>query len=80
MDRPFLNWIGLDHVGALVEIHLQALWLGVDQVHVNAADIISSPRVFAAIACPVHLHRTSWSKWCWLSGTGVGIVPTVRSF
>ncbi|KAF2464781.1 uncharacterized protein BDR25DRAFT_156114, partial [Lindgomyces ingoldianus] len=24
-DRPFLNWIGLDHVSGLLEIHLQAL-------------------------------------------------------
>lgn len=43
---PFLNWIGLDHVASLVEIHLQALWLGYDQVHVHAADVISRPRVF----------------------------------
>ncbi|KAI1073376.1 hypothetical protein F5B20DRAFT_587315 [Whalleya microplaca] len=42
-NRPFLNWIGLDHVASLVEIHLQAMWLGVDQVHVHAADIVSSP-------------------------------------
>jgi acyl-CoA synthetase (AMP-forming)/AMP-acid ligase II len=32
---PFLNWIGLDHVASLVEIHIQALWLDVDQVHVH---------------------------------------------
>jgi acyl-CoA synthetase (AMP-forming)/AMP-acid ligase II/thioesterase domain-containing protein len=45
-DRPFLNWIGLDHVAGLVEIHIQALYLGVDQVHVSAADIVSSPTTF----------------------------------
>jgi acyl-CoA synthetase (AMP-forming)/AMP-acid ligase II/thioesterase domain-containing protein len=44
--RPFLNWIGLDHVASLVEIHLQAMWLGVDQVHVHASDIVTSPRKF----------------------------------
>ncbi|RYP33714.1 hypothetical protein DL767_004643 [Monosporascus sp. MG133] len=46
LDKPFLNWIGLDHVGALVEIHLHALWLGVDQIHVSTADMISSPLKF----------------------------------
>lgn len=45
-DKPFLNWIGLDHVASLVEIHLQALWLGVDQVHVHAADVIAAPTAF----------------------------------
>lgn len=57
-DRSFLNWIGLDHVGALVEIHLHALWLGVDQVHVNAADVISSPRTFPDL---LSRHRVSRS-------------------
>lgn len=45
-EKPFLNWIGLDHVASLVEIHLQAMHLGVDQVHVHAADIVSSPLTF----------------------------------
>lgn len=45
-DGPFLNWIGLDHVASLVEIHIQALWLGADQVHACAADVVSSPSVF----------------------------------
>lgn len=44
--KPFLNWIGLDHVAGLVEIHLQALYLGFDQVHVQPADVVSSPTVF----------------------------------
>ncbi|KAJ0122015.1 hypothetical protein J7T55_002526 [Diaporthe amygdali] len=43
---PFLNWVGLDHVASLVEIHIQALWLGADQVHVHAADVVASPRSF----------------------------------
>ncbi|KAK0707146.1 acyl-protein synthetase [Lasiosphaeria miniovina] len=38
-----LNWIGLDHVASLVEIHLQALWLGADQVHAYASDVVSEP-------------------------------------
>ncbi|KAK3360903.1 hypothetical protein B0T24DRAFT_653011 [Lasiosphaeria ovina] len=41
-----LNWIGLDHVASLVEIHLQALWLGADQVHAYASDVVSEPARF----------------------------------
>ncbi|KJZ74377.1 hypothetical protein HIM_06187 [Hirsutella minnesotensis 3608] len=47
--RPFLNWVGPDHVASLVEIHLQALWLGVDQFHVHPANMISSPTLFLDI-------------------------------
>ncbi|EHL01931.1 putative Dimodular nonribosomal peptide synthase [Glarea lozoyensis 74030] len=37
LDRPFLNWIGLDHVAGLLESHLQALWLGVGQIHYDVS-------------------------------------------
>ncbi|KAI2602758.1 hypothetical protein GGR54DRAFT_633796 [Hypoxylon sp. NC1633] len=56
--RPFLNWVGLDHVASLVEIHLQAMWLGVDQIHVHAADILSSPITFLDL---LDRHRVSRS-------------------
>ncbi|KAI1199561.1 acetyl-CoA synthetase-like protein [Nemania serpens] len=52
--RPFLNWVALDHVASLIEIHLQALWLGVDQVHVHAADVVSRPATFLDL---VSRHR-----------------------
>ncbi|CCT61194.1 hypothetical protein IAQ61_004987 [Plenodomus lingam] len=55
-DRPFLNWIGLDHVAGFLEIHLQALWLGVDQIHVNAADVVTSPTTFLEL---ISRHRVS---------------------
>jgi long-subunit acyl-CoA synthetase (AMP-forming) len=42
----FLNWVGLDHVGSLVEIHLHGMLIGVDQVHVQALDMISDPALF----------------------------------
>ncbi|KAI7975681.1 hypothetical protein EIK77_004036 [Talaromyces pinophilus] len=45
-NRPFLNWIGLDHVASLIEIHIQAMYLGVDQIHVPAGDIVASPLRF----------------------------------
>lgn len=40
LNQPFLNWIGLDHVANLMEIHLQAMFLGVSQVHVHAASTL----------------------------------------
>lgn len=57
-DGPFLNWIGLDHVASLVEIHIQALFLAVDQVHVHAADVVSSPKVFLDLLSRHRVSRT----------------------
>ncbi|KAI2463101.1 acetyl-CoA synthetase-like protein [Annulohypoxylon bovei var. microspora] len=57
-DRPFLNWIGIDHVAGLIEIHLLALWLGVDQVHVSAADVVPSPRTFLHMLSRHRISRT----------------------
>lgn len=54
----FLNWIGLDHVAALIEIHLQAMYLGMDQVHMPAATVIADPSSFLNI---VSRHRVSRS-------------------
>lgn len=42
----FLNWIGFDHVANLTESHLFAMYLGVDQHHISAADVISNPTIF----------------------------------
>ncbi|KAJ2999000.1 hypothetical protein NUW58_g140 [Xylaria curta] len=57
-DKPLLNWIGLDHVASLVEVHLQALFLDVDQIHVQAADVVSSPRLFLDL---LSIHQVSRS-------------------
>lgn len=54
----FLNWIGLDHVAALIEIHLQAMYLGMDQVHLPAETVIADPSSFLNIASR---HRVSRS-------------------
>lgn len=56
--RAFMNWIGLDHVAALLETHLSALWLGVDQVHVQAADLIASPSLFLELLSRHRVSRT----------------------
>ena len=58
-DSPsFLNWVGLDHVAALVEIHLQAMYLGAEQVHVSAADVISNPATFLNLISKYRVERT----------------------
>ncbi|KAM7187061.1 hypothetical protein V8F20_011129 [Naviculisporaceae sp. PSN 640] len=54
----FLNWIGLDHVASLIEIHIQALHLNADQVHVHTADIVSSPETFVELCSRHGVART----------------------
>lgn len=56
--HPFLNWVGLDHVAGLIEIHLQAMYLGMDQIHVQPADLISEPSMFLNL---ISRHRVSRS-------------------
>ncbi|KAJ3564723.1 hypothetical protein NPX13_g7745 [Xylaria arbuscula] len=56
--RPFLNWIGLDHVASLIEIHIPALWLDADQIHVHASDVVPSPRVFLDLLTKHRVCRT----------------------
>ncbi|CAI7637136.1 unnamed protein product [Penicillium glandicola] len=55
-ETSFLNWVRCDHVAAILEIHLQALFAHKDQVHVQAPDILSHPLAFLDI---VHRHRVS---------------------
>ena len=53
-----LNWIALDHVASLVEIHLCAMFAGVDQIHVPAAEILGNPLLFLRLLSE---HRVSRS-------------------
>ncbi|KAK3997736.1 hypothetical protein QBC44DRAFT_391877 [Cladorrhinum sp. PSN332] len=53
-----LNWINLDHVCSLIEIHLAALWLGVDQIHAPTADMVSSPLLFPELLSRHRVFRT----------------------
>lgn len=57
-DKPFLNWIGLDHVAGLLEVHLQALHVGVDQIHVSASDMVSTPLDFLRLLSDHQVSRT----------------------
>ncbi|KAJ5885892.1 hypothetical protein N7504_011728 [Penicillium tannophilum] len=52
----FLNWVRCDHVAAILEIHLQGLFACHDQVHVEAADVLSHPLAFLDI---IDRHRVS---------------------
>lgn len=45
----YLNWIGLDHVANLVEVHLHSMWLGIEQVHVAAGDLLADPLRFVRL-------------------------------
>ena len=54
----FLNWIGLDHVANLTEIHLHAMSLAAEQVHVQAADLLTKPLSFLEL---IDRHRVAYS-------------------
>ncbi|KIM96172.1 hypothetical protein OIDMADRAFT_132717 [Oidiodendron maius Zn] len=55
---PFLNWIGFDHVACVTEIHLQAMYLGVDQIHVQASDIVSDPGHFLRLLADYRVGKS----------------------
>lgn len=54
----FLNWIGMDHVANLIEMHLHAMYLGAEQVHVQASDLLMEPLTFLQL---VDKHRISYA-------------------
>ena len=55
-DR-FLNYIGLDHVANLTEIHLHAMYLGAEQTHVPGSRIMKEP---LSILQLIHEYRISY--------------------
>ncbi|RAH44623.1 non-ribosomal peptide synthetase [Aspergillus brunneoviolaceus CBS 621.78] len=52
--ESLMNWVHLDHVAGLVEIHLQAMLARMDQVHVPGSDLLSSPTTFLDL---IDTHR-----------------------
>ena len=54
----FLNWIGMDHVANLTEIHLHAMILGAEQVHVHAVDLLAQPMTFLNL---IGSHQASYT-------------------
>ena len=57
-DDRFLNYIGLDHVANLTEIHLHAMYLGAEQTHIGGSGIIREPLLFLRL---IHEYRISYS-------------------
>ena len=57
-DSVFFNWIGIDHVANLTEIHLHAMILGANQVHVHAADLLVQPSTFVNL---LSKHRVAYT-------------------
>lgn len=58
VGKPFLNWIGLDLVASITEIHLTAMYIGVDQVHLYASDVVSNPLEFLTLLSRYQVART----------------------
>ena len=59
----FLNYIGLDHVANMTEIHLHAMYLGAEQTHVPGSRVTKEPFLFLRLTDE---HRISYSfatKW-----------------
>ncbi|KAL9112105.1 MAG: hypothetical protein Q9227_003482 [Pyrenula ochraceoflavens] len=57
-EKPFLNWIGLDHVASIVEIHLTAMYSGLDQIHLYATNVIAEPLKFLDVLSNYQVTRT----------------------
>lgn len=57
-EDTFLNWIGLDHVANLTEVHLHAMSLAADQVHVSAVDLLADPMDFLRL---ISKHQVAYT-------------------
>ncbi|KAL9094202.1 MAG: hypothetical protein Q9165_003617 [Trypethelium subeluteriae] len=54
----FLNWIGMDHVANLTEMHLHAMSLGAKQIHVQANDLLAEPLLFLRLLAKYQVTHT----------------------
>ncbi|GIZ42207.1 hypothetical protein CKM354_000548500 [Cercospora kikuchii] len=53
-----LNWIGMDHVAALTETHLLALYRNLNQIHIQPPDIVSDPLLLLRMIAKHRVART----------------------
>lgn len=53
-----LNWIGMDHVAALTETHLLAIYRNLNQVHIQPPDIVSDPLLLLRMITKHRVART----------------------
>ncbi|GAA0856496.1 amino acid adenylation domain-containing protein [Aliiglaciecola litoralis] len=51
-----LNWMPLDHVAGIIYFHLRDVYLGCQQIHVAASDILESPLVWLDL---LHQYRAT---------------------
>lgn len=54
----FLNWINMDHVANLTQVHLPAMYVKAEQIHVPAADLLVDPSRFLRL---IDEHRVSYT-------------------
>lgn len=57
-ETSLLNWIGMDHVAALVETHFLAMYCGYNQVHIQATDVIADPLILLEMVTRHQVART----------------------
>lgn len=57
-DDIALNWISFDHVAALLEVHLVAVYVGATQIHVDPTAILADPLRLLRM---IDRHRVSLS-------------------
>jgi len=57
-NSVFLNWIGMDHVANLTEVHIHAMLLGADQIQVHATDLLVDPLIFLKL---LSRHRVTYT-------------------
>lgn len=57
-ESALLNWIAVDHVASLVEIHLCAMFAGLDQIHVQAIEMLKNPLLFLRLLTKHRVSRT----------------------
>jgi len=50
------NWIAFDHVAALLESHMIAVYVGANQIHTEPANILADPLLFLRI---IHRYRVT---------------------
>ncbi|KAJ2975088.1 hypothetical protein NQ176_g5713 [Zarea fungicola] len=74
----FFNWVGMDHVANLTEIHLQALALGSDQVHAQAQDLMANPLVFLRLI-QRHSVAYTFAPSSFLASVKAALDPILKS-
>ena len=57
-DDVFMSWTGLDHVANLTEIHLHAMSMGANQIHLPSSMVLEEPMIFLEKASK---HKVSYA-------------------